>query len=189
MVEPPGDAWVALVSGIVSTKASVGYVHRAIQLWTWARQADALWSDTLYEEAFVCHDMGLRAAIEESFEDDSLHPALVGSLFFIIFNILQDDEQAIQSHAYHACRMIGELLADSEPACCVQDQLFWALTQVIHVLDVEMQDCVYLNPDAGTEGLWEATYANDPCGGCPVPLRHVPVRISEGQCLTRLSET
>jgi hypothetical protein len=88
MVEPPGDAWIAMVSETVSTRASVGYVHRDTQLWTWARQADALWSDALYEEAVICHDMGLRAAIEESFEDGSLHTALVGYLFFILLNIL-----------------------------------------------------------------------------------------------------
>jgi hypothetical protein len=140
MADSPGDAWVTLISDIISTKVSVAYLHRAIHLLARARHSEAPWSDTFYGEAAIYYGMALRQVVEESFDEDSLHSNMVCSLFFIIFNILQDDEQAIQSHAYHACQMIHELLEDAESTFPVQEQLFWALTQAMHLLDAQIRE-------------------------------------------------
>ncbi|KAI9158260.1 hypothetical protein HJFPF1_06252 [Paramyrothecium foliicola] len=70
--------------------------------------------------AFDCYGQALRALVETEMDSADLRPAILCSLFFIIFEIIHKDIPAMQAHLKSGQRMLDELLRTREKVGFVQ---------------------------------------------------------------------
>lgn len=67
-----------------------------------------------YRRALRYHGLALGQLRKEAINRDSLQSATLCCLFFVIFEMLNDDDKAAQAHMYNGCKMMDELQRNSQ---------------------------------------------------------------------------
>lgn len=122
--------WRDIVPILVRENLAVRYSNLAVLVLIFAQSAIGV-GGNYYGKALAHYGLALREVRESSTSDGGLQPAILCSMFFVIFEIMNGDVNAAEAHLYSGERMLGEL-RQSQPEYChgagsLRDELRCAL--------------------------------------------------------------
>lgn len=117
--------------------ASVWYANLAIHALidakrpTWGEDGGGH-AGASYRRALRYHGLALSQLRKEAISRGSLQSATLCCLFFVIFEMMNDDDKAAQAHMFNGCKMMDELQRNSQGRSLTS-------TEIEGMLHIELQ--------------------------------------------------
>ncbi|KAK5987965.1 hypothetical protein PT974_12101 [Cladobotryum mycophilum] len=102
------DFWRETVPALVRDNLAVRYANTAVLTLIFANSAVGL-EGNHYGKALSHYGQALRLVREASASEDALRSAILCSMFFVIFEIMNQDTKAAEAHLWNGERMLHEL--------------------------------------------------------------------------------